>query len=713
MKRTRLPAAFAGILSFSLLFSACGRHRLRPEEIERNRLWATILEREDRRVVGDDDFLRNNLSDSPYPDIRQRCALALARIGNPRALPWLYAAFRSPYAAVRAVAAFSVGAIEDRELLQEEFRRPDPRAITELAGLLDDPSLKVRLRAIEALGKAGTRDDARIVAAQVGGFSCNGSPLDRTFVETSITAMMRLNDPVAYPVLEKLACGDDPEIQWRAADALASMGAEAARPFFLRLLESPDAKVRASAIRGLGICGDPSLAPRIEPLLPVREARTKRPLALEVRVNALRALGLWKNAASLPAIQYALESSAITEGNPDQWNFAVEAAEAIGNIGAPEGTMVLQPLLKLARPVADSAVVALAVILNKDPERFFDLAGRCHLSASVEPQSWARALGALGGPRAILELKRMLVRSADENASVRETQAIPAVLEALSRTNAADLQSILRPFMDSHEGRIVRAAVQTFRPEPGASAPWEPVLRAYARIAPGTDLEAKLFLLNRLDPWAREREVEVALRRALQDRLRGVRVAAARMLRASGATEVPEEPGPSESRTTRGVYTILAGSREDRTTAILDTTRGRIEIELFREAAPLTVADFVALAKGGHFDGLPLVRVNPRLVMQADNPQGRATENQGDSMRHEIHMRTFESGSVGMTVPGKDAEGNRFFIVTSPQPHLDGRRTCFGRVISGLPAVERMTSGDRINKILIDEDVTFFDYRRY
>jgi cyclophilin family peptidyl-prolyl cis-trans isomerase len=76
-------------------------------------------------------------------------------------------------------------------------------------------------------------------------------------------------------------------------------------------------------------------------------------------------------------------------------------------------------------------------------------------------------------------------------------------------------------------------------------------------------------------------------------------------------------------------------------------------------------------------------------------------------------MRPFERGAVGMALSGKDTGGSQFFITLSPQPHLDGGYTCFGRVISGMAAAEHMIAGDRITRVRIKEELSLLDYRDY
>ena len=303
---------------------ACGRHKLDAGELERNHLFAEILEREDRRTLGEDKFFPENLLSSPHTEVREWCAIALGRIGNPRALSWLYQAFHSPYASVRAAAAFAVGEIEDREILKDHFRPADARATAELLELLDDASLPVRMRAVEALGKIGSASEASEIARRVESFP---SPQERAFLSLAVTALMRLKDFGALPILEKLAGENDPEIQWRVANALYRMQAKSSRQTFVKLLQSHNSDVRAHAARGLAVCAEPGLADILTPFLPPRDSNGNV-IPLSERVCALQSLGSLKNPRAIPAIRAALEAAPITSDNPDQWNFAIQAATA-------------------------------------------------------------------------------------------------------------------------------------------------------------------------------------------------------------------------------------------------------------------------------------------------------------------------------------------------------------------------------------------------
>jgi cyclophilin family peptidyl-prolyl cis-trans isomerase/HEAT repeat protein len=565
---------------------------------------------------------------------------------------------------------------------------------------------------MEALGRAGSSRQAMSIALQLGAVTLDGSPLQHALFDAGITALMRLREPGTYPALEKLADSGDPEIQWRALNALVRVGDRTACPIFIRSLNNVNPNVRFYAARGIGICENPGLCGLLLPLLPSNEPGGK-PLPLPVRAAALQALGSLRCSTCVPEIKAALASPPVSPDRPDQENFAIQAAAALGDIGAPEAEEILTPLLRLHGPVADSAVMALAKILRTQPDRFFaDVRG---ITTADPPaaRAWARALGELGGERAILELKSILIRSVEDRARYADVLSVPSVLEALAKTGTPELNQILLPYLTSHDAVVLRTALAAYKPKPEARSPWTPILQAYTDVAPLGDPETTVAVLDRLEPWVREPEVQSALRAALRDRERNARIAAARLLRMAGATDVPEQPGPSEVSTTPQTYAMAAAARKDRVVAILETTRGDIEIELFMEDAPLTAANFIWLAKRGFYDGLSFMRVVPNFVIQGGDPRNDQEGGPGYSVRCEINLRPFERGSVGMALAGKDTGGSQFFITLSAQPHLDGGYTCFGRVVSGMPAADHMVPGDRIVRVRIEEDTTALDYRQY
>jgi cyclophilin family peptidyl-prolyl cis-trans isomerase/protein-disulfide isomerase len=150
--------------------------------------------------------------------------------------------------------------------------------------------------------------------------------------------------------------------------------------------------------------------------------------------------------------------------------------------------------------------------------------------------------------------------------------------------------------------------------------------------------------------------------------------------------------------------------------ATLHTEKGDIQIELYPEAAPLTVNSFIFLAQNGWFDGVTFHRVIPGFVAQTGDPSGTGMGGPGYAFENEIApgLMFDKAGVVGMANSGADTNGSQFFITLAPTPHLNGGYTIFGQVLSGLEVVENLTPrnpqqradlppGDLLLSVSIDE----------
>ena len=131
----------------------------------------------------------------------------------------------------------------------------------------------------------------------------------------------------------------------------------------------------------------------------------------------------------------------------------------------------------------------------------------------------------------------------------------------------------------------------------------------------------------------------------------------------------------------------------------IETERGPVVVELFPAEAPLTVAAFLLLLERRYFDGSTWHRVVPNFVVQDGDPRGDGWGGPGFALRDETNPMRYETGTVGMALSGPDTGGSQFFITHSPQPHLDGTYTVFGRVVSGLGALAAIGQGERIRSI--------------
>ncbi|HHW4681547.1 MAG TPA: peptidylprolyl isomerase [Xylella taiwanensis] len=140
--------------------------------------------------------------------------------------------------------------------------------------------------------------------------------------------------------------------------------------------------------------------------------------------------------------------------------------------------------------------------------------------------------------------------------------------------------------------------------------------------------------------------------------------------------------------------------------AHFDTARGPIKINLFADKAPLTVANFVNLAKRGFYDRLNFHRVIANFMIQGGCPEGSGRGGPGYRFEDETNNGVrHERGSLSMANAGPNTNGSQFFITHVPTPWLDGKHTVFGKVLDGQDVVDTIAQGDVINKITIEGDV--------
>jgi cyclophilin family peptidyl-prolyl cis-trans isomerase len=130
--------------------------------------------------------------------------------------------------------------------------------------------------------------------------------------------------------------------------------------------------------------------------------------------------------------------------------------------------------------------------------------------------------------------------------------------------------------------------------------------------------------------------------------------------------------------------------------AVLHTSEGDVEVELYPSDAPKTVENFRKLAGDGFYDGLVFHRVIPDFMIQGGCPLGTGTGGPGYQFEDEINEHKVERGALAMANAGPNTNGSQFFIVTAEAtPWLDGKHTVFGKVTSGQDVVDRISKTDR------------------
>ncbi|MBX3010798.1 MAG: peptidylprolyl isomerase [Caldilineaceae bacterium] len=140
-------------------------------------------------------------------------------------------------------------------------------------------------------------------------------------------------------------------------------------------------------------------------------------------------------------------------------------------------------------------------------------------------------------------------------------------------------------------------------------------------------------------------------------------------------------------------------------TATFETPRGTIVVELYPEHAPKTVNNFVFLAKEGYYDGVLFHRVISNFMIQGGDPTGTGRGGPGYKFEDETRGNPLKHGTgfLSMANAGPNTNGSQFFITHSPQPHLDGKHTVFGKVTQGQDVVNAIRQGDAMTKVTITE----------
>jgi len=691
MTRSLSPRALAALVVL-LAASAC-RPTVAPQvtapppvtAYDQKVRWILQLEDERQLKGGGGDLLA--LLQDPEARVRRRAALASGRVRMPEAVPGLAALLQGDKDfEVRQMAAFAMGLIGDAS------------AAPALTAALTDSDPNIQGRAAEALGLIGHHAAApaigAMVTAHVAAGALNGVVADDMgtpkappveAVRLGIYALVRLSsyDALAAAVLD--GSGQPRSRWWPVAFALQRINDARAVPALLTLLSGEGQLSRAFAVRGLGALKDQRAATS---LLAMAE-NTSEPMA--VRIQAVRALALLGDARGAPVLMRLIASPKVDQ------NLQLESIVALGQLRHAGAVDLLIDLVSAAWPSVRAA--ALQALARTEPDTFISA-----ISALDPDPHWsvraalATTLGDLGKERGEAPLTAMM-READQ-------RVIPSVINALGKVGAtaAIPELVARLKVDDQVVRAAAARALATLKAPGATAALTEALSLSQRDGLYVARAATLEALVALDPAA-ARPLLVA---GLADKDWAVRLRAAEQLRqldpSAEVSSMRPAPAPIVPELI-AIDTLMAPRYSP--SAYIDTSKGTIQFELAVIDAPRTVANFIALASKNYFRGVQLHRVVPDFVVQDGDPRGDGEGGPGYTIRDEINQRPYLRGTVGMALDWADTGGSQFFITHSPQPHLDGRYTVFGQVISGMDVVDRLQQWDTIERIRIWDGVAW------
>ena len=582
------------------------------------------------------------------------------------------------------MAAFALGLLGDRS-------QP---VLDALKQALTDPSPLVTGRAAEALGLIGDTasapDVGRLVGANV--TAAAALPADETrypldpaveAFKLGVFSLARLKayDPLASAVLD--GTGQPRVAWWPVAYALQRIEDKRALPALLTIARTGGPYSKAFAAKGLGALKDPAAVPVLLPLIDPANP------ASGVSIEAIRALG---RIGDSRASEVLLKIVRTTGANAMARAEAVLAAAGTGvdtsqdlfvDLLADSAPVVRSAALQALGKADDDAFLAILSGLDPDP----------HWSVRAE---LATVLAAKSPERALPRLTQMLSDS--------DERVIPSVLTALAKLKAPGLDKILLQQLGKDDA-VIRTYAATNLGELKPDAAGEPLIAAYKRGEGDATYTARAAALVALAKYGAT-TAGPTLRAALADKDWAVRVRAAELLKsldASAETLHAIRPAPVGRPIRYDTPTVLNPTVSPH--IFFETDKGTVEIELDVLDAPQTCDNFIALVSKGYFEGLSFHRVVADFVAQGGDPRGDGEGGPGYTIRDELNEEPYLRGTVGMALDWRDTGGSQFFIAVSPQPHLDARYTVFGRVISGMDVVDKLTQGDVMRRVRVWDGV--------
>ena len=614
--------------------------------------------------------------------VRRRSALALGRVGLRDAVEPLGALLSDEDPDVREMSAFALGLIGDKDArpaLLEALRDGDPR---------------VQGRAAEALGALADPADAVPVSSMVyahlqAGALSGVSADDTTYplappveaVRLGLFALARFGsyDSLVATVLDQ--SGRPVATWWPIAYALQRLGDPKSAPTLLQLLNTPGRFTAAFAAHGLGTMKAASAS---APLREIVERRMAHPAVIVQAMRALAAIGDSASARTLTQIVADPEADGILR---------IEAMAALSAVATTQNLDLMLELVSDASPsIRGDAIRALSRI---DPDTLLTT-----LSGLDPDRDWtvrtaeAAALGTLPPERGLPRLA-MLLNDPD-------VRVIPAVLAALVASQAPGADAMLTERLKADDFAIRAAAARGLAQlKVAASVP--ALVDAYRAALGDSTYVARASILAALHEIS-SASARPLLEEALKDREWAVRVRAAALLGDAGPNEAirPANSGrPISEDEWRAIVSPQFSPH-----AYVETDKGVIEIELAILDAPLSVANFMSLARKGFFDGTAIHRVVADFVVQDGDPRGDGEGGPGYTIRDEINMRPYLRGTVGMALDWEDTGGSQFFITHSPQPQLEGRYSVFGHVVAGIEVVDQLVPWEVIRRVRIWDGVS-------
>lgn len=702
------------------------------------RAFVAILKAEDARRF--DSVLEGYLSNTDAK-IRVRAVLAVGRIGDAKAVPALAKLLKDPSETVRESAAFALGETES-------ISAADAILIaigeTARAQMPDAEAANVRGRLAEAAGKIAAanvkepkaKDLANAVLVALKAEDLKGDSGNTETIVLCLTALVRTRPEGMEDAVAKMLTHKDGRVRADAAGTLARARAKNANLVLRKMLYSDEnVDARANAARALGAAEDKEAYDLLTDAAVNGDDQ-------RVRVSAIRALISLKDprspakliAGGKPMVERLKKAK-----NASDKTELLEIATALGRLQEGKNDAAAIAFLKELR-IADgfSSGETESAFARISPEEYLKNPPS-NVVAYKDPwaaAAYAQGMQTLGATkdedlrgRAGMAFTTFVAGMGSLVAPANEAKmltAMPDLMRALAALKPDNLQEIMRGMLTNDDVFIRAAAAEILADLPANKANVDALNKAWSKsfIMDKVYNDAVLGILDALYKLDKK-QASGALLTSLNSRDYLVRKKAFDLLKTYDVNESPGLPLMIENAQGKGKdqvqpYMSAFGTRLGQVLntdvdyrralarkngslkAVFTTTKGAFTIDFYPEEAPLTVDNFVKLARAGYFNGKLVHRVVANFVMQDGDNRGDGNGGPGWSIRCEVNMQPYERGSIGMALSGKDTGGSQWFVTHAPQPHLDGGYTVFGKVNdAGMKTVDNIVRGDKIVTVRI------------
>lgn len=603
------------------------------------------------------------------PAVRVQAALAIGRIGATGSAVQLMDMIGDTSLNVSLAAAFAVGLTGDEE------------SATKLLDEAWDMPSAVTARMVQSAGRLAD-STMTTVAQQIVSYLSHPSP------DVREQACYALAWASARPSMDTLitfiAQEPDPIVKAAALYTLSRFRRDAATPIFEEYLADADPYLRSLAVRGLGGSTSPDAFRLLAIVLNDRDNKV-----VAEAVQSLRLSPKDKNAPERLVAKLQQE---------DDENLIVSIIGALQGLDSDRGVASVRSLIEsdTSVNVLAASLTYLARVQKGQALRLID-----SVLNEIQPP-YVRSAGA--DAYALVDdpgvISRLGVLFGDEDPDVRAS-----AFTGLIELDKGNLDFYLNRALNDPDYVVNVLAIDRIGQD--SLTGYLPVLNTIMSRGAELDVDVRRTIVDVAGKFMKssgnDSLVMQLLVDGILDRNYVVRRDAAGLYKDKLNENRNDMVPPARTRISQGQIEDGLGQYIANPHAIILTGRGQIEMELFYDVAPLTVLNFISLARTGFYDGLVFHRVVPDFVIQGGDPRGDGWGGPGYYIRDEYSDRPYVMGTAGIATSGKDTGGSQFFITLSPQPHLNGRYTVFGQVVDGMDVVDQIVRGDIIERIIIKE----------